>query len=265
MTSSDDWNRSLRRRVLLAMADHCPDSCPAHSKNQILQVLQLAEWQRLGIDVTPMPFQAGHVLFEAGDPVEFHYFPETCVISLARVFAGGDQIVAATVGCEGMVQLSTAIDRDDTACLRHVVQIGGDAVRIRKSQLAGAIQAAPPLRQAMIEYAAGFVGATLLSVACNRAHRVEQRLARWLLATRDRTSSDHIPLTHDDFAEMLGVHRPTVSVAAGELEARNLISCRRGQVTIVDRDRLEQAACECYHLSAERLPATCHTQAASST
>lgn len=249
------------------MSDTCPaqGQCPAHSKNQILKVLPLAEWQRLGIDLTPATFDAGCVLFEAGDQVEHHYFPESCVISLARVFAGGDQIVAATVGCEGMVQLSTAIDRHDTASMRHVVQIGGDAVRIGKHQLATAVQAVPCLQRAMVEYAAGFVGATLLSVACNRAHRVEQRLARWLLATRDRTSSDVIPLTHDDFAEMLGVHRPTVTIAARELEARQLIAYKRGQVSIVDRDGLEQAACECYRLSADRLPATCHEQALSST
>jgi CRP-like cAMP-binding protein len=103
----------------------------------------------------------------------------------------------------------------------------------------------------------GFIASTLLSIACNRLHLVEARLARWLLTTLDRSVEHILPLTHEVIAEMLGVHRPTVTVALQAIEKSGALKVSRGRIEIIDRTILEGIACECYHMAKEQLPAGC--------
>lgn len=200
----------------------------------------------------------GQVLYEPGDVVGAMYFPESCVISLLQTFSDGTTVESSTVGCEGFICLAAALEPNGSrASMRQFVQVGGNALRISSTDFARAFSDLPAFKSLVLRFSSGFISSALLQVACNRAHNVEKRLARWLLMTRDRSTEDAMPLTHDILGEMLGVHRPTVTVALRDLRAAGLIDSRPGQITIIDRDGLEAVACECYGLAVRVLPSSC--------
>jgi hypothetical protein len=116
-----------------------------------------------------------------------------------------------------------------------------------------ALQSMPSFRNLMDAYVQAFLEQVMVSVACNGAHSLKQRLARWLLMMRDRSDGDVLPITQDLLAEMLGVQRPTITNAAGELKRAGLIERGRQQVTILDRQGLKKASCECYQLVRARV------------
>jgi len=116
-----------------------------------------------------------------------------------------------------------------------------------------AMRSMPPFKSVMDAYVQAFLEQVMVSVACNGAHSLKQRLARWLLMMRDRSDGDALPITQSLLAEMLGVQRPTITNAARELERAGLIERGRRQVTILDRQGLTEASCECYQLVRARL------------
>lgn len=130
--------------------------------------------------------------------------------------------------------------------LREVVQISGDGFRVPVTTLFGILESAPELRLILGRYAAGLAMQVAQTAACNRLHKLEERLARWLLIAQDRIDSGVVPITHDFLATMLGADRPSVTVAAGILQRNELISYTRGSVRIKNRKSLEKFACECY-------------------
>jgi Crp-like helix-turn-helix protein len=136
----------------------------------------------------------------------------------------------------------------DRSTGRLVVQIGGDADRMDASALRQEIARLPELRRLLLLYVQAFFTQVAQSTACNRLHSAERRLARWLLICRDRLGRDDLPITHETIAHMLGVRRATVTEAAGHLQQHDMIRYRRGVVTILRRERLEAAACECYRI-----------------
>lgn len=220
--------------------------------NHILRALPEADYAQLAGTLERATLPKGQVLLEPGDPIAWVVFPETAVLSLIQSYPQGVAVETASVGCEGVVGLPAALDKRELAQQRHLVQLGGRAIRMSRDDFLRAFEALPAFREIVLRFAADFLGTVLLSVACNRVHTVDKRLARWLLMMRDRSSSETLPLTHDVLAEMLGVHRPTVSIAARGLEHAGLIRYRRGTVTIVDRSGLEGAACDCYHIARHR-------------
>jgi len=137
---------------------------------------------------------------------------------------------------------------DDTSLNEAMVQIPGSALRLPAAVLRHEADASPELRTVMLRYAQAFLNAATQSAACNRAHLLEQRLARWLLTARDRAGDDRLPLTHEFIAMMLGVRRAGVTVAAQSLQSAGLIHYAHGRITIADREGLEVAACECYEV-----------------
>lgn len=191
----------------------------------------------------------GVVLCEPGDSIHSVHFPVSCIISLVQPYASGESVETATIGCEGMVCLRVALAAAETAGTRHLVQIGGRALRMNRHDFLRCLDEVAGFRRQILRHAVRFIDTALLSVACNRVHPAEQRLARWLLMTRDRCADDALPLTHDLIAEMLGVHRPTVTNALAALRQAGLVETRRGHVVIVDRGGLEQASCACYQLA----------------
>lgn len=226
-------------------------------RNHLLRDIPRQERDRIDTHLQPVTLTRGQVLLEAGEEVKAFHFPETCVISLLQPYASGQSVETATVGCEGVVCVATALSVHESSIARHVVQIEGEAMCMTRGLFVAAMENLPGFRKLILKYASAFVGASLLSTACNRLHPVEQRLARWLLLTRDRSITDVIALTHDQISEMLGVHRPTVTNALRSLEVIGAIDMRRGRVAIADRSVLEAAACECYEMTAHRLPAGC--------
>ena len=185
------------------------------------------------------------VLHEAGGKMEFAHFPNRGLISLVVVMKDGKTAEAGIVGNEGFTGTLAAVGLSRSP-LQAVVQITGDGFRVEVGALQNTLESSPQLRLMLSRYAAIRGMQVAQTAACNRLHDIEQRLARWLLMTQDRVDSGTLPITHDFLATMLGTDRPTVSLAAGVLQRKELIKYTRGAVEIVDRKKLEDSACECY-------------------
>ena len=185
------------------------------------------------------------VLHEAGGKLEFAYFPNRGLISLVVVMKDGKTAEAGIVGNEGFTGTLAAVGLSRSP-LQAVVQITGDGFRVAVGALQNTFESAPHLQLMLTRYAAIQGMQVAQTAACNRLHDIEQRLARWLLMTQDRVDSGSLPITHDFLATMLGTDRPTVSLAAGALQRKELIEYTRGAVKIVNRKKLEDSACECY-------------------
>ncbi len=157
----------------------------------------------------------------------------------------GKTAEAGIVGKEGFTGSPAAVGLI-RGPLRAVVQITGDGFRVEVGALQSTLESAPDLQMMLSRYAVIRGMQVAQTAACNRLHDIEQRLARWLLMTQDRVDSGSLPITHDFLATMLGTDRPSVSVAAGVLQRKELIEYTRGAVKIVNRKKLEDSACECY-------------------
>jgi CRP-like cAMP-binding protein len=194
----------------------------------------------------------GEVLMDADSPLDHVFFPDTGVVSVVAVYANGSIIEMATIGREGCTSVQ-AIFGATSSSVRLLVQIPGDAAKMTRAAFMQAMETMPSFRGIMYAYAQAFIEQVLVSVACNGAHTLKERLARWLLMMRDRGDDDVLQITQSLLAEMLGVQRPTVTNAARELERGGLIVRGRRQVTILDRQGLVAASCECYKLVRTRL------------
>src|SRR6476660_7067350 len=157
----------------------------------------------------------------------------------------------ATIGraCTGM----QAVFGAKSSSVQLLVQIPGSAARMSRVAFEQAMQSLPSFRSLMFADVQAFLEQVMVSVACNGAHSLKERLARWLLMMRDRADGDALPITQNLLAEMLGVQRPTITNSAKELERAGLIERGRRQVTILDRQGLTEASCECYQLVRARL------------
>ncbi len=187
------------------------------------------------------------ILHEAGGRLEFAYFPNRGLISLVVVMKDGKTAEAGIVGKEGFTGTLAAAGLSRSP-FQAVVQISGDGFRVEIGALQNSLESAPHLQLILSRYAAVRGMQVAQTAACNRLHGIEQRLARWLLMAQDRGDSGSLPITHDFLATMLGTDRPTVSLAAGVLQRKNLIEYTRGAVKIVNRRKLEDSACECYRV-----------------
>jgi CRP-like cAMP-binding protein len=174
------------------------------------------------------------------------------VVSVVAVYADGGIIEMATIGREGCAPVQ-AIFGAKSSSVRLLVQIPGDAAKMSRAAFARAMGSMPTFRQLMISYVQAFLEQVQVSAACNGRHSLKQRLARWLLMMRDRADDDALAITQDLLAEMLGVQRPSITNAARELERAGLIERGRRQVTILDRQGLVEASCECYQLVRARI------------
>src|SRR6202011_1713402 len=168
-------------------------------------------------------------------------------VSVVAVYSDGSIIEMATIGREGCTGVQ-AVFGAKSSSVQLLVQIPGGAARMSRVAFTRAMESMPPFRGIMSAYLRAFLEQVLVSVACNGAHDLKQRLARWLLMMRDRSDGDALPITQSLLAEMLGVQRPTITNAARELGRAGLIERGRRQVTILDRQGLTEESCECYQL-----------------
>ena len=189
---------------------------------------------------------------DADGPLDYVYFPDTCIVSVVAVYEDGNIIEMATIGREGCTGVQAAFGAK-TSSVRLLVQIPGSATKISRAAFVRAMESMPSFRTLIYAYVQAFLEQVLVSVACNGAHSLSQRLARWLLMMQDRTDDDALPITQNLLAEMLGVQRPTITNAARKLERARLISRGRGQLMIRDRQGLIKASCECYQLVRARV------------
>lgn len=191
------------------------------------------------------------VLIDADETIDQVYFPESAVVSLTTVFTDGTTVDMASIGREGCTGVQAVLGAK-VSSVRLLTQIPGTAMQMSRRAFTSAMNALPDFKALMYDYAQAFLDQALVSGACNAAHQLDQRLARWLLTTRDRSDSDTLPVTQTLLADMLGVQRPTMTNALGEFERAGLIAGARRQVTILDPAGLAEESCECYHRLRER-------------
>jgi CRP-like cAMP-binding protein len=187
----------------------------------------------------------GEILSERDKPFSHVYFPLTGFVSLVATLSGHPPLEMGLIGNEGMLG-ATVILGVNAAPLRAVVQGAGTALRISTSDFRQDLAESPALQRTLNRYLYVMMAQLSQTAACNHFHEIEPRLARWLLMTHDRAHADHFHLTHEFLADMLGVRRSGITVAAGALQNKNLIGYTRGEISILDRAGLEAASCECY-------------------
>jgi len=185
------------------------------------------------------------VLHEALQKLDFAHFPNRGLVSLVVPMKNGKTAEAGVLGNEGFTGTPAAVELRRSS-LRAVVQISGDGFRIEVGALQNTLSSTPQLQMMLSRYAIIQGMQVAQTAACNRLHDIEQRLARWLLMTQDRVDSESLLITHDFLATMLGTDRPSVTLAAGLLQNKKIIRYSRGAVEILNRRKLEHAACECY-------------------
>jgi CRP-like cAMP-binding protein len=220
-------------------------SAPEHSENRLLRALPPGELRKLTARCEVLDLEVRYCIFEPDRPSEYVYFPLSSVISVHTKMREGMVVEVATVGREGMVGLEIFLGGQQTPASAFC-QIAGPAVRINTDEFCQTVRDSAPLTALLLRYTQAVLTQVSQSVACNRVHSVEERCARWLLMTHDRVNGDRFDLTQEFLAEMLGVRRPTVSIAASILQRAGFIRYSRGRVEVVDRAGLESATCECY-------------------
>jgi CRP-like cAMP-binding protein len=217
--------------------------------NALLAALPRAEYRRVLALLQPVTLTFGQVLYDAGEEVTDVYFPNDSLVSLLTVVDQHLALEVGLVGREGMVGVAYAMGIGSTP-FRALVQGSGSAMRMKAIDFRKELNASVALQREVHLYAHALMSQVAKTAACNRFHVVQERLARWLLMTRDRMRSDHFRLTHEFLANMLGVRRVGVTKAAHALRLRKLISYSRGNIDITNGRGLEAAACSCYEKSA---------------
>ena len=225
---------------------------PNWPRNRLLLALPSNNLKRLMPELEQVRCQSEQVLTDADSSLDHIFFPDSGVVSVVAVYSDGSTIEMATVGREGCTGVQ-AIFGAKKSSVRLFVQIPGSAAKMPRAAFTRAMKSMPSFRGLMFGYVQAFLEQVMVSVACNGAHSLKERLARWLLMMRDRSDDDAMPITHNLLAEMLGVQRPTITNAAEELERAGLIKRGRQQVTILDRQGLIKASCECYQLVRKRV------------
>ncbi|MBV9859955.1 MAG: Crp/Fnr family transcriptional regulator [Alphaproteobacteria bacterium] len=221
------------------------------SGNRLLAALPPDVLENLAPELETVPIRNRDVVQRIGRQAEHVYFPHSGMGSIVIHMQGGVNVEAATVGNEGVLGISYVLG-DTLATEETVIQLPGEASRLRIRFLRAEFDRDERLRMLLLRYSQLLMGQIAQGSGCNRIHPIEGRCARWLLSTHDRIAGDTFPLTQDFLALMLGVRRAGVSVAQHSLQQDGLIHYTRGQVTILDRAGLEEVACECYDVIRQR-------------
>jgi CRP-like cAMP-binding protein len=225
-----------------------PDIDGTHpQKNHLLAALSSHESLRLRDDFELVEFQLGDIVFNAGDCLNWVYFPTDCIVSLVFSTKNGASAELAMTGNEGLVGIPLVLG-GDTTTHRAVVQSAGRAFRLKAEIMRWELDQSGELHQLSLRYSQALMTQMAQSVVCNRYHAVDQQLCRWLLLTLDRLDGNRLCMTQELIANMLGVRREAVNVAAGKLQVAGIITYSRGNISVIDRRKLEARACECYSI-----------------
>ena len=219
--------------------------------NRVLSSLPAEDYLRILPHLKTVQLKFRVSLHEPGDRMPYVYFPNTGVISMLTVMEDGTAVEIATIGNEGIADLFVFLGLEESDS-RLLIQVPGTAMRMESTRFLEHVEHIPALRTLVGHYAVALFSLVAQSAACNRMHPLAARCARWLLMTHDRVDAAEFPMTHNFLSEMLGIRRPSVSVAAEALQNAGLITYHRGKVTVLDRVGLEAASCECYRLIRER-------------
>ncbi len=215
------------------------------NQNYLLAALLDAEFDRLSPHLELVPMLLGDVLYESGGKLQHVYFPTSSIISLHYLLENGGSSEIAGVGNEGILGISLFMGGDTTPS-RAVVQTGGYGYRLKAQIIIDEFNLGGHVMRLLLRYTQALITHMSQTAVCNRHHSVEQQLCRWLLLTLDRLPSNELTMTQELIANMLGVRREGVTEAAGKLQQAGYISYRRGHITVLDREGLEDKVCECY-------------------
>jgi CRP-like cAMP-binding protein len=231
----------------MATGSHTPVRSSKAELNRILSSLSRPAFDRLMKDFELADLDFKQEIHRPSESMPYVYFPIAGVLSLLTTLEDGTSVELGTVGNEGMVDVSVFLGLEASES-QITAQIPGEALRMKAATFRHHLETEPELRIAIGAYVLELFTMVAQNNACNRAHTVGQRLARWLLMCHDRVDTDTFPITQEFMSEMLGVRRPTISTAAAALQIGGAIEYNRGMMTIRDRQRLEAATCECYRL-----------------
>jgi len=224
---------------------------PGEIGNLILRGLPRAESTRIFPSLEFVRLRLHQVLHEAGEAIHSGYFLNDGMSSVLTVQPDGESVEVGLIGREGFVGLPV-IFGFKTSALRIITQGDGTAYRVEVGILRSFLPQCPVLERQLQRYSMILGIQSTQLAACNRLHDVEERLARWLLMSHERIGGKTLPLTQEFLGQMLGTRRSTVSVAASILQKAGMISYTRGNVTILNKAKLEAAACDCYEIIREQ-------------
>ena len=214
-------------------------------RNCLLAKLPSAEYERILPHLKPVILKLGEVIYESGGQMSHIYFPTTSIISLLYLMENGTSAEIGVVGKEGIVGVALFMG-GDTVPNRAVVQSAGVVFKMKAQALQIEFARSGMFQRLLLRYTQALLSQISQTAVCNRLHSVEQHLCRWLLLSHDRLESDELIMTQELIANMLGVRREGVTLAACHLQDNGLISYVRGHIKILDRAGLEAAVCECY-------------------
>ena len=224
----------------------------AFLQNRMVHALSSEERARLLPCMQRVPLALGQVIYEPGTRLDHAFLPTTSIVSSTYTTQEGATAQMALIGNEGVAGIELFLDRN-TAHDRTVVQIGGEAIKAPAKPLQAEFARGGSFQHAILQYSYCLLAQLAQTAVCNRLHSVEQRLCRWLLECDDRVNGNEIQMTQENIANMLGVRREGVTVAAGRLQDAGLIQYSRGHIHILDRQGLEAAGCECYRVVEEEV------------
>ncbi|MFM0240602.1 Crp/Fnr family transcriptional regulator [Paraburkholderia phytofirmans] len=213
--------------------------------NRLLEALTTQEWEALAPHLELVELTTGQLLSKSGELIRTVYFPVTAIVSLLQTMENGSSVEIAAIGRDGTTGVPI-LTGGDTMPASVQAQCGGFAHRISANALREALSDCASLRSLMLLYMQALLTQVAQTAACNRLHRIDEQLCRWLLVDIDRSGTSDLQVTHQMIADMLGVRREGVTEASGKLSAADLIHHSRGRVRILDRTGLEARACECY-------------------
>lgn len=215
----------------------------------MLAALPSADYERLVQTLQNTPLKLKAILHKPGEPVDKVYFPGGGFCSIVTVLENGSMVEVATVGREGMVGMAAMVSGELSSSLTIVQGEFDRCYSMTASAFRDEMDRRGPFYLLATRSSQALTAFVMQSTACNAAHSIEQRLARWLLHAHDRMEQDEFPLTQELAAMMLGASRPTVTIAAGALQKAGLITYHHGRVMIANRQKLESASCECYRVA----------------
>ena len=232
------------------------DNCPFYIEQQmqtapandlLYSLLSYEEYRDLIPHLECVSLPLGTIIHREYEPINYVYFPNQAMISLVSTMENGATTEISLIGKEGMVGLPVILG-GNSINYEAVVQVTGTAMRIKAEVMRDCFERFPQLRKIILLYVQIRLSYISQLAACNRQHKIEKRLARWLLLVQDCLKTDCLPLTQEFIANMLGTNRAGVTLAAQKLQKQKLISYSRGNITVINRELLEANSCECYQV-----------------
>jgi CRP-like cAMP-binding protein len=245
------WTEKVDTSIIRSSAITASKGLRKALSNRLLGALTAESRARIDPHLEPIKLKLGALVCEAGGLLKHAYFPEGSVLSLLTVLESGSAIETANIGREGAFGLFAAM-YSRTSFNRCIVQLEGRVVRCPIQLLQSEFRTSEHVRNLFVSYSETLLSQVQQTVACNAVHTTKQRMCRWLLMMHDRAEGESLTYTHEFMAHILGANRKSVTLAAQSMKNAGLIGYHRGTIQVLDRQKLEQASCECYAIVAER-------------